>query len=925
MNPGVNNDPTRCVGNLIGREREVSTLDALLAQVGKGGGALLIRGEAGIGKSALLAAASDHAENAGMQVSRMSGVRSEMPVVFAMLHQMLRPLLAQAHGLGQQYRHALVATFGRDDPATSDTFTISIAVLELLAEVGRKAPLLVTVDDAQWLDSKTAEVLGFVARRLGPEPVALLIAVREGYETSLEGFDVPELRLQALNETWSSTLLDARAPCLSPGLRARVLAEAAGNPAALVELAVAPEPGHAVFGRPERLPTTAKMREVFADQFLHLPAATQTVLLVACADERATVSEVVAAAADIDEYFGVSVDDFVPAVHSGLVEVDHTQVNFRHPLIPASIYENEPAARRCRVHAALATVLADDPNRRAWHRAASTTGLDEALANELITARFGDEPRGRPGMRVAALERAAELTSSTSQRQQWLLRAAEIAVELGHPDRARLLLGEISHDACGPLDEVRVQLVWDMVDNRLGADPRAIGSLTDAAIQANSGGQTELALRLLQAAAVRSWWSNAGWDVRSRVAAAARQVEVLDGEPRVLSILAITDPEGAAKALFELGSETTAVGGTTESTFALGTAFHMTGAFHRSFILLTEALRGLRRQGSPWVLPQALAQQAWNAIYVGDYGVAIADAEEAAEVARCLGQPCWEAVALTALSMVAAIRGNGTTVERSLAQAESLALAIGASVALTDAQLARAVMALGAGRYEEAFEHMQRTLEPRSPAHHYLRSAWGIGELAEAAVHAGRVDEARGQLIRFEGSAYPDLSPCLRFGLLYARALLAHEDDADALFQAALRQDLTSWPLYRARLLLHHGIWLRRHRHVVRARMPLRAAYESFLALGATLWGGRARQELRASRETHHNGVGAWVQLTEQELQIAHMAAHGLSNREIGQRLCISARTVGSHLYRIFPKLGIATRAQLAAALEDSRPCMMAS
>jgi ATP/maltotriose-dependent transcriptional regulator MalT len=288
-----------------------------------------------------------------------------------------------------------------------------------------------------------------------------------------------------------------------------------------------------------------------------------------------------------------------------------------------------------------------------------------------------------------------------------------------------------------------------------------------------------------------------------------------------------------------------------------------------------------------------------------------------------LGQPLWVAAANTALALVSAIRGETSHAESLLAGAEAFALPAGASVVLADIQLGRATIALGAGRHEEAFEHLWRTFDPQDPAHH-SRSAWLIGELSEAALRVGRADEARKWLAQCEQLGRVDPSPRLRVGLLYARTLLAADDDAEALFEASLSEDLSSWPLYWARLSLQYGIWLRRRRKIGQARPPLRAARDSLLALGATPWADRARQELRASRETQHNGPGAWMQLTEQELQIAHMAAQGLSNREIGQRLYVSPRTVGSHLYRIFPKLGIASRGQLVAALAGTRPCAIA-
>jgi ATP/maltotriose-dependent transcriptional regulator MalT len=301
-------------------------------------------------------------------------------------------------------------------------------------------------------------------------------------------------------------------------------------------------------------------------------------------------------------------------------------------------------------------------------------------------------------------------------------------------------------------------------------------------------------------------------------------------------------------------------------------------------------------------------------------------AEEAVLIARDLGQPLWEAMGATTLSVVHAFRGDEREAESFVADAESIAVPIAARALLADAQLARAIIALSTGCYEEAFEHLQRTFDPHDPAYHHLRSVWRIGEFAEAAVHAGRVDEARRQLLSVsQTSADTGSSSRLGVGLLYARALLADDDQAEAAFEAALDEDLTSWPLYRARLLLQYGMWLRRRRKISQARMPLRAARDSLGALGATAWAERARQELRASRETQHSRPEARLELTEQELQIARMAAQGLSNREIAQRLYISPRTVGSHLYKIFPKLGVASRSHLSMVLADREYTVVAS
>jgi DNA-binding CsgD family transcriptional regulator len=913
---------------LIGRERETYAINARLDAVRNlnRGVALLIRGQAGIGKSALLARATDLAEGQGMRVLKVSGVRSERHVPFAGLHQMLRPLLERAQGLPEPQRDALLTTFGMKEAPVSNIFLIAVGALELLAKEAEKTPLLLLVDDAHWLDPPTADVLGFVARRLGSEPVALLIAVRDWYQTALVEFSLPELRVEALDDQSSSALLDSCAAELGPELRRRVLAAAAGNPLALVELAAAVSPSPPVLlGLPERLPMTSRLQQALIDRFLDLPAATRTLLLVASTDEQASLNELLTAAELLGEDAPASVDDLAPAIASGLVELDYRRVRFRNPLLPAAIYQVATPVQRHRVHAALARVQIADPDRRAWHRAAATTSPDEEVAAELERASLGAINRGTANITLALMERAAELTRETSRRHRRLLRAAEFALELGQLDRTSRLLGEIDPAACESLDRARMHLLRDMIERGHLADPKTVDSLVDSATRASSAGEIDLALRLFQSAAMCSWWADPGPDARDRVVAATRRVLTPDSDPRVLSILGLSDPAGTAAMISEIASQTAPDACDPKGACSLGTALHVTGAFPPSSAFLASAVGGLREQGGIWLLPQALAQQAWNAICACDWDLASAAGEEATRLALDTHQPRWEAAAQTARSAVAAIRGEVGAAESLLGDAEAIALPLGVSAVLADVQLVRALIALGDGRYDEAFQQLRRTFDPHDPAHHHFRSFWRIGEFAEAAVHAGHLEEAREQLARSEGLAKMSMSPRLEIGVLYARPLLADDDSVEAHFQTALSANITQWPLYRARLLLEYGTWLRRRRKIAQARLPLRAARDSLLALGAAAWAERARQELRASRETQHCRPDTWTQLTEQELQIACMAAEGLSNREIAQRLYVSHRTVGAHLYRIFPKFGITSRAQLPAVIGNQAPATFAS
>lgn len=902
---------------LVGRESELGVLVGWLGGVRERGAGLVVRGGAGVGKSALSAATVDRAAGDGMRVLAVTGIRSEAGVAFAGLHQMVGPLLEQARGLPGPQRDALLATFGMNEGWTSDTFVIALAALELLNREAEHGPLVVVVDDAHWLDRQTAEVLGLVGRRLSSTPAGLLLAVRDGYETALLRFGLPELRIEALGEQSSSVLLDSIAPALGSELRGRVLGAAAGNPLALIELPKAVGSGAPVaFGVPEWLPMTARLEHAMVERFCDLPAATRTVLLAASADAQASLNEVLTAAGQLGEGVPVSLDDLAPAVASCMVEHDHMRIHFRPPVVASAIYQAATLAQRHRAHAALATAVIDRP-RRALHRAASTTCPDEVVAAELEWASTEATARGSPTITLSAMERAAEVTPDVSRRRHRLLRAAELAAELGQLNRASVLIGAIEPAECDPLERARVGLVRDMIEPRFPGQPKTVNSLVEAATRASSAGEIDLALRLLQAAAMQSWWANPRPEAFHLIAAAVQHVAVPEDDPRVLSILGFCDPAGRGSTLSEIFSRIAPHTCDPMIASSVGAALHATGAFEVSTTFLTVAVAGLRQQGRLWLLPQALAQQAWNAIYTGNWSLAASAAEEAASLARDTRQALWEAAAKTVQSMIAAIRGDQAGAESRLREAEGMALPLGARAILADIQLARALLALGDGRYDEAFQHLQRTFEAHDPTHHPVRSFWRIGEYAEASLRAGQVNQARKQLAKCEGLGQLASSARLQIGLLYARPLLADDDTAEAKFQAALAADLTSWPIYRVRLLLEYGTWLRHRRRIAAARKPLRAARDAFEALGARPWAERARQELRASRETQRRQPASGIELTEQEQQIAHLAAEGLSNREIAQRLYMSHRTVGAHLYRIFPKLGITSRTQLPRALRS--------
>jgi DNA-binding CsgD family transcriptional regulator len=375
------------VGQLYGREHELGVLTDMAGRLGEGaGGALVVRGEPGIGKSALLAAAAAQARDSGVRVLSAVGVQSESRLPFAGLHQLMRPVLDLARRLPERQRAALLSAFGMSDQAPAELFLIGLATLELISDMTEGSPVLLVADDAQWLDEPSCSVLAFVARRLAAEPAVLLIAERDGLPSPF-GDGLPGLQVARLADSAARALLDSRAPGLEPTLRERLLAAAAGNPLALVELPQAVRAEQLAVGSlmAPRLPLTSRLERAFAEQGSGLPAATRSALLAAAADEGSALTEVLAAASVL-ESAAVTADALVPAVAARLVEIHETRLWFRHPLMRSAIYQASGVSARRAAHAALAGLLADQPDRRAWHRAAAALGPDEAVAADLDAA-----------------------------------------------------------------------------------------------------------------------------------------------------------------------------------------------------------------------------------------------------------------------------------------------------------------------------------------------------------------------------------------------------------------------------------------------------------------------------------------------------------------------------------------------------------
>ncbi|HEY2200241.1 MAG TPA: LuxR C-terminal-related transcriptional regulator, partial [Solirubrobacteraceae bacterium] len=695
--------------------------------------------------------------------------------------------------------------------------------------------------------------------------------------------------------------------------------EAEGNPLALLELPLALDsPGREGAVLPVNLPLTTRLEHAFASRAAELPGATRTLLRVAAVDDGDELAEILSAA-EIVCGVRLTVEALVPAIEAQLVEVDGHTIRFRHPLVRSAVHQAANVAERHSAHAAFAQVLAHDPDRRVWHRAAAALGTDPEVASELEHAADRAQRRGAIVAAVAAFERAAALTAEPSRRGALLLRAAELSFELGRSELVIGLLREADSLELGSHDRARSMWLGDAFHEGVAGDPATVRALVEAASRVNADGDTDLALKLLSAAAFRCYWSDPGEQTRREVLLVADRIGVGSEDPRLVLIQAYTAPiERGAVVLDRLASTTP--GTDPAALYVLGTAAQAVGASDRSSTLLATAVARVREQGRLGLLARVLVGRASAAVQLADWSTAIPAVEEAERLARETRQPLWEAGAKAIGAEVAAFRGEQTAVENLTAEAERVALPAGATVVLAVVQFARGWSALGQGRHEDAYHHLRRLFEPGDSAYHPVRRLGALGDLAEAAAHSGHRDQARAMMSELEPIARQAPPPWFQIGMLYARPFLADDADAELLFRAALATDMTRWPVYRARLQLAFGEWLRRQRRKVESRAPLRAARDAFDALGVGPWGERARQELRASGESSRRRTADTLdQLTPQELQIAQMAASGLSNREIGQRLYLSHKTVETHLYHVFPKLGVTSRAQLPDVLGQPR------
>ena len=879
-------------------------------------GILVVHGDPGIGKSALLEYAVERAD--GCRVLRAAGVEWEMELPFAGLHQLCAELLDARERLPTPQSDAIATAFGLTPGPQPDRFLIGLAVLSLLSDAAEEQPVVCLVDDVQWLDRSSAQVLAFVARRLAAESVVLLFAEREPRGLA-ELAGLPELRLGGLPDATARELLASviNAP-LDERVRDRILAETRGNPLALLELPRGSSP--AVLAGGFELPVDgslpARIEASFHGRVQQLPTATRRLLLVAAADPTGEPALLARAAAELE----IPIEEIAPAEADGLLELG-LQVAFRHSLLRSAIYRAAPTEERRAAHRALvaATDAQLDPDRRAWHRAHATVGPDEDVAGEL--ERSAERARARGGLAASAafLERAAALTADPARGARRALEAAAAKQLAGDPRSALTLLAIAG---AGPLDDfdrssLRRLHGQILLDLRRAAE--ALPQLLDAAQRLgpiDPGLARDTHMEALRAASVAGRLGPGTLDA----ATAARSAPPRPGEQRPVDLLldglAVRFTDGYAAsapalkhALSALRDEADREGLSVRWPWLarrVAPDLFADDTWHR---LASRGVQLAREQGALAVLPLALNNLVMLRCLEGDLDGATALLDEADDIAISTGT---EPLVFGRLTL-AGFRGIEADAVALFEATEAAATARGEGVVLTFSEHARAVLYDGLGRYDLALSPAQSA----SGRDELLASVWSLPELIEAATRSGRPDVATAAFDRLSERTRAAGTE-LALGIeARSRALLSEGKPAEALYREAIdRLGRTRLALELARAHLVYGEWLRRDRRRSDARDLLRRAQDMFTSMGAAAFAARAGRELLATGETARKRTAETRdELTAQEMQIAQLARDGLSNPEIGARLFISPRTVEYHLRKVFTKLGITSREHLDRVL----------
>lgn len=895
---------------------------------------LLLLGEPGLGKTALVTEAALEADAAGMRLLGATGRESERDLAFSGLHQLLRPALDYLPDLPPRQAAALRAAFAlADDDGQPDALLTGIAVLGLLSRLAVDAPLLITIDDAQWLDHASLDAVAFAARRLATERIALLVSLRglappEGFER-----DFPQLPLRPLALPDAGRLLDAQPQPPRGRAREQVLSQAAGNPLALIELsrmvAADPDAGHR--WATELLPLTSQLTAFMSARYTALPGPARAGLLLAATADGADLS---APGADL------TIETVAHAEAAGLIRIDADGPRFTHPLVRSAVYYSAPFAQRAAAHREIAGGLRGRPDRYAWHLAAAAVGPDERVAVLLEDSAGQAQRRGGVAAAARAMERAAELSPDDGDKARRMLAAANLAHAAGQPDWVRELAGGILALTSDPGLRIaaRLKIGWSLLWSDRHAE--ALDTLLEVAREARRT-QSPIAWEAAGVAATVVHQTGLS-DVRARVSDTLGDLEAADAKAGSADGRTADDGRSASRAAsraeeariwiractspFDARAETVrclhrVAGRELSDPGMIGAAAWSLDETELAVRVLRQALTKLRAPGVGGASGAVLSCLQWACADSGRWDEALAAAGEAADIAAAYKMAAVAATADLVTATIAAMRGEDERVDPQLARVRAHVDEAVYRGFAARARHAAGLAALGQGRHVDAYAQLSREFAADGTPLHYHFSYYAIADFAAAAARAERPLEARTRLKGALALIGPTVGPRLAQLAARARALLADPAEAESYFTAGLADPAgEAWPFERAQLELDYGEWLRRQRRINDAKPVLGSALDTFSRLGAAPWSRRADSELRAcgvAAEAPPTSPAALDELTPQQREIAILASHGLTNGEIAERLFLSPRTVASHLHRSYPKLGIAGRHQLRDLIDQ--------
>jgi len=894
----------------VGRDHELAALRGFVVASATDGGALLVIGEAGVGKSVLLEWAAGFAATVGVRVLRAAGVEFEAEVSFAGLHQLLAPLAAELSALPRSQRRAIGVSLGLEEGSPPDRLALVNAVFGLLRQSARDGGVLVLVDDLQWLDQASAGLLATVARRLGGTPAGFLGVLRSGEGSVFEAAGLSEIVVGPLADDAASALLAGAYPVLGQRDASRVLAEAQGNPLALIELPTQSDAGASDAGL-GRTPVGRRLQLHFERRIGALPAATREQLLLTALDGSSGL------------FPPVSVPDLEPAELARLIRIHPVthEVQFRHPLTRAAVVALSTDEERRWAHHRLADRYSADPRRHVWHLAEAATEPDDLIADLLEGAAFTTKARGDPVGAIGLLLRAAELSPSSSDG----LRRGMLATYLG---------ADVTGDLTDPQRVVG--------DN--GAEGRSVAAaVAAAAYMVNGGGDVDTIHRLLLGALRTVGAPIETWDallveivyvLESNCSFGARADLIEDfhaavdrlglAPPEILRLLGATFLEPSCRALSSLDELDALVASVEDETdhahvVRVGIAAMYVDRVPACRTALQRVVEHGRAGGAIASAIKAFALLGFDGLQSGDWDGTLLLAEEGIALTTRYRYRLLGGFLQYDQAMIAAARGDSGMVQTLTDELVGWAAPHRIEFVVELATHARAVDALSRGEYETAYRLALSVCSPTTVPSFKPAALWVLLDLVESAVRSGRLDDALVHVADIEEAGVAAISPRLALITEAVRALTSPDAAFRERFERALAMPgVDRWPFATARIRLAYGERLRRAKATTASRAVLADALDAFDRLGATPWAARARAELRASGVAHqHAGLASAADLTPQQREIAELAAAGLTNRQIGERLFLSPRTVGAHLYQVFPKLGVSSRAALRDALGE--------